>query len=303
MALAEHDRGNGRPASGPRPPFVPGIGDSETLWNAARLGQRHVRMERARERARVWERHEIKYLISEALAVEIRSFCRAHLPLDSHSACQPDHQYPVHSIYFDSADGQLLRSTLERRTNRVKLRVRTYRRFGEPDGTLPAFFEIKRKSNGLVRKTRARLPRHEAEPLTWNGFRLFRGSTDYAPSVCKNVNEFLSLRHQLGARPAIGVFYTREAYENHGIQGTRINIDRNLHYGLVNVADARQRGVWWPVPMRGVILEIKFANTFPAWVSHLIRETDLCRRGVCKYVMCFQAGKSLYGAKGVRLPV
>ena len=39
----------------------------------------------------------------------------------------------------------------------------------------------------------------------------------------------------------------------------------------------------------GVVLEIKFTNTYPFWVSQMIHRIAVLRRGVCKYVTCFRA--------------
>jgi hypothetical protein len=83
------------------------------------------------------------------------------------------------------------------------------------------------------------------------------------------------------------VFYLREAFEEIGINRVRITFDRSLHYGLFSQDDPR-REMWWPVNMGGVILEIKFTDTYPSWLSDLVHRSDLQRRGICKYAMCSQ---------------
>jgi len=173
--------------------------------------------------------------------------------------------------------------------NRYKLRVRTYRDFHEPSDGLLAFFEIKRKINGVVHKTRARVGPEVANSLLWREHALFAGQGKYAHATQMNVNEFLQLRGRIGARPVVGVFYMREAYEGVSAERTRITLDRRLHYGILAPPGNGQNEMWWPADAGGVILEIKFTNTYPFWVADMLRRVEILRRGVCKYVICSRA--------------
>jgi hypothetical protein len=240
-----------------------------------------------------WQRIEAKYLVAPELAAHIRSYCEACLEIDPYSARRPNRGYPIHSIYLDSAESDLLRGTIERQPNRVKLRVRTYREFSGSNGSPVAYFEIKRKSFGVVQKSRAKLPRAEAESLLWNGDAHVPGSANGDGAGTSILGDFLGLRAQIGARPTIGVFYTREAFESGTGDRVRITLDRNLHYGLLDYSNGQPRETWWPVHLRAVILEVKFTNTFPFWVRDIVRRSELTRRGVCKFLMCSQAARGV----------
>jgi len=236
-----------------------------------------------------WQRYEAKYVVDERLASRIRAICRQTMTPDPYSASRREGEYPIHSIYLDTGDRVMARSVLERRTERMKLRVRRYRGLRERDADLPAYFEIKRKSFGIVHKTRARLSGRDAEcflrsPLS------FQAPSDGDGRLAERINQFLHLRNRMDARPVISVFYTREAYENPQ-QKLRISFDRNLHYGLLDGSNGRTHELWWPIQVEGVILEIKFTNTYPFWVRDLIGRSELARRGICKYLMCSQASK------------
>ena len=242
------------------------------------------------DRSRTRQRHEAKYIITEAQAAEIRRYCMGHLPPDPHSACWPDHQYPILSVYLDSPARELLRNTLDRRVNRYKLRVRTYRRYNAPSDGLAQFLEIKRKSHGVVHKRRARVTPALAEELLSREHLGFDGRGEYDALTRMNMDEFLRLCSRIDAGPVIGVSYLREAYEGYSAERIRITLDRGLHYGFPAPPGSRLRESWWPTDTGGVILEVKFTNTYPFWVADMLRRVEVLRRGVCKYVICTQAG-------------
>lgn len=240
------------------------------------------------------QRFEVKYLIDEFLASKITGFCRANLDLDPYSATQPNYQYPIHSIYLDSQDYTLARSVLERRPERFKLRVRTYRSTSESNSNRPAFFEVKRKKNDIIYKSRTRLTRAEADGLLWGASNPLGRVGQSTPSTTEGLNKFQWLRQKIQAQPTLSVSYTREAYENRIGSKTRLSFDRNLCYGLMEYSADGCHEVCRPVRLPGVIFEVKFTDTYPAWLGNLVAEADLTRRGVCKYLMCVQIAKKLF---------
>ena len=44
-----------------------------------------------------------------------------------------------------------------------------------------------------------------------------------------------------------------------------------------------------PVPLQGVILELKFTDRCPSWLGDIIRSLDLRRRSFSKYSTCAAA--------------
>ena len=236
-----------------------------------------------------WQRYEAKYLITEAQAVEVCRCCRDHLPPDPYSSRQAGGQYPILSIYFDSRSRDLLRHTLIKQVNRYKLRARMYRQHHEPPDGLPTFFEIKRRTSGVIHKTRARVRPELADPLMRSNCALLDGRAECDATTRDHVNEFLQLSSRIGADPVLGVCYLREAYEGVSAERIRVTIDRNLHYGVLLPSGNGRRDMWWPTNPGGVILEVKFTNTYPFWVADMLRRVEVVRRGVCKYVICSQA--------------
>jgi len=167
---------------------------------------------------------------------------------------------------------------------RFKLRVRRY----EDDPRSPTFFEIKKRLNNIVMKDRALLDSETAGSLL-DMQRV--GPARIAPGMTADnehpvVSNFLRLARMIDARPVLGVRYLREAYESRGVDPVRITFDSNLEYAVLRSGYAYDEKLRWRrTRIEGVILEIKFTNRFPGWLSALARTFELDRRPVPKYVM------------------
>jgi hypothetical protein len=233
-----------------------------------------------KDQSAAWQRFEAKYLIDEVTAAHVRRHCRMYLPLDKYCARRPEGCYPITSIYLDSPDLRLYRSTIEREVYRFKLRIRTYSPAGEWDKPVPAFFEVKHRAEGIVKKTRARISPQLAESLLWDVRTIPHDGCGHDPFTIENLGRFQSMRARLGVQ------YDREVYEAPERDSVRISFDRNLQYGLLDPDRLSRRVMWSPAPLGSVILEIKFTNTYPFWVRDLVRQEGLQRRGFCKFVHC-----------------
>src|ERR1051326_4900930 len=110
-------------------------------------------------------RYELKYLIPNSVALEVRDFVQQHLEIDEYCASQPDLSYPVHSLYLDSKDWQIYWRTLNGDKNRFKLHVRYY----NDSPRTPVFFEIKRRMKDIILKQRCAIWRG-GEQQVLNGF-------------------------------------------------------------------------------------------------------------------------------------
>ena len=92
------------------------------------------------------QRFELKYRIGEHTALAIRDFVSSYLEIDEYGATLPNFAYPVHSLYLDSPDLELYRTTINGDKNRFKLRLRFYE--NRPEA--PVYFEIKRRMNNTI---------------------------------------------------------------------------------------------------------------------------------------------------------
>lgn len=228
-------------------------------------------------------RYEMKYLINESKAHAIAQFIKPYVPLDKYSKLQRGGSYPIVSLYLDSNDLILCRETLASRKNRFKLRIRSYT--DEPD--YPCFFEIKRRINTIIMKSRARIMRKYAVSLL-SGRPL--PPQDYSIDE-EMLEQFQLYMKNISARPTILIRYLRQAYESDSENRVRLTFDRQLCYKVTHLPEININGHGWQhnrLTIGAVILEIKFTGRYPAWLSRMVECFDLRQRSISKYTTSVQ---------------
>jgi hypothetical protein len=232
------------------------------------------------------QRFELKYLVSEGKALEVREFVRCYLEIDEYGESMPNFSYPVHSLYLDSGDLKLYHATINGDRNRVKLRIRYYHDRADS----PVFFEIKRRSNNCIMKQRSAIQgavRREA--IEW----LLAGHlpdpshlvSDESRSLVA-LQRFCFLLNQIQARTKAQVSYLREAWISRRDNSVRVTMDRQV-VCVPRFNSEISVGIDSMVPNvfgRKVILELKFTNRFPVWFRELVERFDLVQAGAAKYV-------------------
>jgi hypothetical protein len=232
-------------------------------------------------------RFELKYIVDPGRARAIGDFLRGHLVLDAHSRPGPDPAYRVCSLYLDSPRLELYQQTCQGLKNRFKLRMRFY----DSDPSHPVFLEVKRRETDVICKQRAAVTRESAKLLLHgicpDASQLFDVSEDgKSRSALEN---FWRLCRQVEADTVAYVSYMREAYVSPTDDRLRVTFDRSLVGSLAEPQPALS------VPrdgsgtdVGGVILEIKFTDSFPKWISQMVQLFDLERQSVPKYVHCVE---------------
>ena len=234
-------------------------------------------------------RFELKYIVSERCAQAIRGFSRRYLEPDAYARRASDHTYAVSSLYLDSPDLALCRATLDGHKDRFKLRVRVYDHAVEG----PAFFEIKRRVNNVILKERAAVRRASVRRLLAGHRPRSVDLVERHPESFTILQRFCDLRASVEARGQIVVSYVREAYVAPDGRSVRLTFDRQLSACTSNGALTLDScGNGFHPRLGGLILELKFTDRFPSWMSELVEIFDLERRRMPKYVTCVQALRS-----------
>ena len=194
-------------------------------------------------------RYEWKYFVPASILPSIRAMVQPFVRPDHFARQHADRRYPIVSLYLDGDGLELYRTTVEGHRNRFKLRVRAY----DDDPKSPVFLEVKKRSNVVVRKTRARVSREVAEAVL---------SGRPAPlSEVEGASEFALRLGELGARPLVRVRYMREAYESVHGDPVRFTIDTEVEHAMTatnNLALEAHRD-WEKTPTEGAIVELKFS--------------------------------------------
>lgn len=231
-------------------------------------------------------RHEWKYLVDERRAQAIRDFALCYLTPDKYAAGRPNHEYPVHSLYLDSPDLVLYRSTVGGHMNRFKLRIRFY---DDHDGS-PVFCEIKRRQNDVILKQRAAVRRAEIARLLAGSLPGWSDLANPSDAAMGALQTFCALQNRIQAHGRVYVSYMREAYESRDDNSARLTLDRRISGSRFGGGLALPGAGWtaWPGADM-VVLELKFTDRFPLWMRDLVRFFNLERCSCAKYVNCTRA--------------
>ncbi|HOW66400.1 MAG TPA: polyphosphate polymerase domain-containing protein [Candidatus Paceibacterota bacterium] len=227
------------------------------------------------------QRLELKYKITEGLALRLRDFVRSYLELDEYGVGKPNLCYPVHSLYLDSDDLRLYWDTINGNKNRFKLRLRYYNE--DPDS--PVFFEIKRRMNSCIMKQRGGVRRSAVEGLLSGMLPSPEHLISDNPKYLVALQNFCQRMMTLRATPKAHIAYLREAWVSHNDNSVRVTFDREVRCSKEYSADLKV-SMQDPVMVFGpeVILEVKFTNRFPLWLEDMIRHFGLNITGAAKYV-------------------
>ena len=160
----------------------------------------------------VFQRYELKYLLSEA---QKRTVCEAMAPymrLDQYG------RTTIRNLYLDTDNYRLARHSIEQPVYKEKLRVRSYAQ-ATADSTV--FVELKKKFESVVYKRRLALTEQEA--MQWlNG-------TAPCPVQSQIAGEIEYFLHYYGPlRPAAFLSYEREAF--YALDGSdfRVTFDEQI---------------------------------------------------------------------------
>jgi len=224
-------------------------------------------------------RYELKYRLTESRARAVAQFVQQYLPVDRYCKLQRGGDYPIVSLYLDSKNMHLCKESIDGRQNRFKLRIRSYT--DEPD--YPCFFEIKRRINTVIMKSRARVMHDDIVPLL---ARRPLGPRDYNVDM-KALNQFQLYMSSVQAKPAVLIRYMRQAFEGDSDNRVRVTFDRELCYKVTDKPIVTLGGSGWqrnPITDNGgVILEVKFTGSYPIWLSRMVKYFDLTSRSISKF--------------------
>lgn len=214
----------------------------------------------------VMQRVEWKYILS---AEQTDFFCarlKGHMEPDAYGLTT------IQSLYYDTPDRRLVRTSIEKPEFKEKIRLRAY---GRATNETPVFLELKRKAFGIVYKRRVQATVPEVT-------RFFAGEPVLGEDgqIDREITYFRDYYKSL--EPACMILYDRTAYyEPDG--DLRLTIDRNPRYRLDALSfDYAPVGI--PLLAPGdTILEIKVQDTIPLWLVRILSEGKIRCGSLSKY--------------------
>lgn len=227
------------------------------------------------------QRLELKYIIRENVALQIRDFVRSYLEIDEYGATRPNLSYPVHSLYLDSDQLALYWDTINGNKNRYKLRLRFY----ENRPSAPVYFEIKRRMNNAILKQRGGVRREAVDLILAGHLPEPAHMVSSDPKQLVALQRFSQLMIERHCRPKAHVAYLREAWISPLNNRVRLTMDRQVYCDPEPTARL-STDLEHPVLVFGknVVLELKFTGRYPDWFGDLVRVFNLTPCSAAKYV-------------------
>lgn len=253
------------------------------------------------------ERREYKYLIDRPTAARVRAAIAPFCQLDPYAASSPSRSYAIDTLYFDTDDLALFWANDRELVDRIKLRVRGYA--DAPDS--PLYFEVKRRINDVISKSRGKVPRSAWKTLLADDMApmpdAIRGRDRLA------VERFLSFSRRMHIKPFTLVRYQREPYFSTIDDYARVTFDTRIRAHKVETLTFEPDGSGWraldDAEMQRemdngsrTVLELKFTNNVPLWLVSVVRGLGLVRGAFSKYgtsIRAFYEGTDMRGPRQV----
>lgn len=236
---------------------------------------------------RKFDRFELKYLVPTKAAEEFKQAVRAYLDPDDHGdavGC-----YYISSLYYDGPDFPFYWEKVDGVKFRRKLRIRHYES-GEPlTGDSLVFVEIKQRVNRATQKLRVLLPYGDAQSLCNE-----RRVPGHASQDAATIDEIDCLLWQYNLRPASIVRYARQALVGTEYDlGLRVTFDNDLTYRVEHLRLDEQHSGRPLFPPGWTVIEIKFNERIPYWLTELVAAHNLNLMRVSKYCRSIELAQNL----------
>jgi hypothetical protein len=218
---------------------------------------------------KVFERYEIKYLISRAQREAIEHGMRERMRPDEYG------RSIICSVYYDTPDYMLIRRSIDSPIYKEKLRLRSYG-VSKPGTTVYA--EIKKKYDSVVYKRRIGMELTEAEDYLDGGWR----SGGINSSQIARELDFMLKRYG-NLKPAAFVSGEREAFFAEDDREFRVTFDENI---LGRDWDLTLDAGIYGIPLIGsddVLLEIKTSRAIPLWMCKILSSEKIHKTSFSKY--------------------
>lgn len=232
----------------------------------------------------VFQRYETKYLLSRKQKEKIIRAMKPYMEPDEYG------HNTIRTIYYDTDNYRLVRTSLQKPVYKEKLRVRSYKTAGPED---EVFVELKKKFNDMVYKRRFSTTEKLAEEYL-TGHKPLPVKTQ----ITAEVDYFLRFYETLA--PRVFLSYEREAYFTREPSGFRVTFDENILWRETDLT--LEKGIYGESVLTPgqVLMEIKTPDSIPLWMVRILSEEKIRKTSFSKYgnayqmIMLKEKGESIY---------
>lgn len=214
----------------------------------------------------VMKRVEFKYILSKEQTDYLIEHLKGHMEVDQYGLTS------IASLYYDTPDYRLIRTSIEKPKFKEKIRLRSY---GLATENSNVYLELKRKYDGIVYKRRAEttIPAVKA---------FFNGEGDICANgqIAKEIAYFRDYYKNLV--PSCLIIYDRTAYiEKEG--DLRLTIDARPRYRVEDLVLTKDMEGIPLLPEGCCILEVKVQQALPLWLIRIFKEANIKINTFSKY--------------------
>ncbi len=214
----------------------------------------------------VMKRYELKYLLSGEQTAYLREALRGHMEADQYGKTS------IASLYYDTPNYRLIRTSVEKPAFKEKIRLRSY---GIATDESPVFLELKRKAYGIVYKRRV----ETTIPLVR---KFFAGEGDICAGgqINSEIKAFRDYYRELV--PACLIIYDRVAFFEPG-GDLRLTIDENPRYRTEDLTLKKSMDGISLLKPGWTILEVKVQEAMPLWLAAILSGGGIRKASFSKY--------------------
>lgn len=215
----------------------------------------------------VFERYEIKYILTRAQKEAVMASMEGHMEPDSFG------RSTIRNLYYDTDNYRLVRRSLERPVYKEKLRVRSYSTAKPED---EVFVELKKKYQSIVYKRRAGI--REKDVADYLSGRI------PAPNPSQITNEIdYFCRFYGNLSPKVFLSYEREAFFDKNDSGFRVTFDENILWRTTDLS--LEAGVYGEniIQPGQTLMELKTSGGIPLWMVDILTAQKLQKTSFSKY--------------------
>ena len=184
--------------------------------------------------------------------------------------------HTISNIYYDTADYELIRHSIEKPKFKEKLRVRGY---GDITEKTPVYLELKKKVRGVVYKRRTSMPHSQAKRYMIN--RVLPKQHD---QVMREIDYFLSFYNPMAK---LYLAYDRMAYAGTQDPDLRITVDQNIRSRDYDLD--LTKGDYGTIQEKPeYLMEIKVLGAYPVWLAKVLSELEIYPISFSKYGMIYK---------------
>lgn len=208
-------------------------------------------------------RVEMKYVLTNVQLSYLKSALDSYMKVDQYGKTS------IASLYYDTPDFRLIRTSLEKPEYKEKIRLRSY---GLANEQTKVFLELKRKVSGLVYKRRIALKEKDATSI-------LDGDLYNEEQISKEIMYFSNYYRNLV--PAFLIIYDRVAYFDPN-SDLRLTIDENPRYRTKELNLHTSLDGTPLLENGGAILEIKVQGAMPLWLTKILSDGGIYQSSFSK---------------------